>query len=181
MVSVPSPGSARPDPAEHAPYYARYIAEVPDGDVLRTLETQGDATTRLLRGVAEDRGGHRYAPGKWSLKEVVGHVNDVERVFALRALAFARGERAPLFGMEQDEWVAAARFDRRTLRSLAEEFAAIRQATLRLLEGLAPEDWPRRGTASGVEFTVRAIPWILAGHERHHLAVVRERYLGVSP
>ncbi len=176
-MPVPSAPSVRPGPDEYAPYYAAYIAGIPEGDIVDRLENQGEATCRLLADVPEDRGNHRYAPGKWSLKEVLGHVNDVERVFALRALAFARGERAPLFGMEQDEWVAAAGFDRRTLRSLAAEFRAIRGATLHLLRGLAPGDWPRRGTASGVEFTVRAIPWILAGHERHHVAVIRDRYL----
>lgn len=176
-MSVPPAVPARPDRDEYAPYYAGYIDEVPDGDILEVLATQGEATVALLEGVPEDRGDHRYAPGKWSLKEVVGHVNDVERVFALRALAFARGERAALFGMEQDEWVAAAGFDRRTVRSLAAEFHAIRGATLHLLRGLAAADWLRRGTASGVVFSVRAIPWILAGHERHHMAVIRERYL----
>ncbi len=180
-MPVPAAASARPDPDEYAPYYAGYIAGIPDGDILATLEAQGETTAGLLAGIPEERGDHRYAPGKWSLKEVVGHVNDAERVFALRALAFARGERAALFGMEQDEWVAAAGFDRRTVRSLAEEFRAIRLATLHLFRGLAPEDWARRGTASGVRFTVRAIPWILAGHERHHVHVIRERYLAARP
>ena len=177
-MPAPSP-SQRPDPTEFAPYYGAYIAEVPDGDILETLERQGRETLHLLAGVPEERGGYRYALGKWSLKEVVGHVNDAERLFSLRALAFGRGERAHLFGMEQDEWaaVAAADNNRRTVRELAEEFDAIRRASLCLFRGFGEESWERRGIASGVEFSVRAIAWVLAGHEWHHIGVLREKYL----
>lgn len=171
------PPSSRPPASEYAPYYGQYIARVPDGDILATLESQGRETARLLGGLDEAAGNHRYALGKWSLKEVVGHLNDTERVFTLRALAFSRNERAHLFGMEQDEWVAAAGFDRQPLAALAAESVAIREATMRLFRSFDGEHWTRSGTASGVGFTVRAIPWIIAGHERHHLGVLRDRYL----
>jgi uncharacterized damage-inducible protein DinB len=171
------PGTHRPEAGEYAPFYGRYIGQVPDGPVAATLEAQGREAAALLAGLDEERALHRYAPGKWSVKEVVGHVIDVERVFALRALAFSRAERQPLFGMEQDEWVAAAGFDRQPIADLADELASVRRATLTLTRGLDDDQWMRRGTASGCEFTVRATLWIIAGHERHHLQVLREKYL----
>jgi len=171
------PGAERPAVSEHAPFYGRYIEQVPDGPIAETLEAQRRESADLLRGIGEEGSLHRYEPGKWSVKEVVGHVIDVERVFALRALAFSRAERQPLFGMEQDEWVAAATFDRQPIADLADELDSVRRATLTLLRGLAAEQWLRRGTASGCEFTVRSIPWIIAGHERHHVGILRERYL----
>jgi len=171
------PFAARPDPSEHAPYYGTYVAEVPDGDILATLQAQGRDTRALLSGVDEASAARRYAPGKWSVKEVVGHVADSERVFAVRALAFSRGERAGLFGFDENAWAAEAGFDRRPLRDVADELAAVREATIRLFGGLSQDQWLRRGVANGVEFTVRALAWIVAGHERHHVAVLRDRYL----
>ena len=167
----------RPKADEYADYYGRYIGRVPEAPVLETLERQIAGTMELLRAVPEERGGHRYAPGKWSMKEVLGHVTDAERIFATRALCFARGEAQPLPGMEQDEYVAAAGFDRRPLAGILDELEAVRRASLALFAGLGPDDWMRRGVASGCTFTVRAMPWILAGHERHHVDVLRERYL----
>lgn len=167
----------RPDPTEYAAYYGTYVDLVPPGEILRTLEAQLHATLALLTPVDEATALHRYAPGKWSVKEVLGHVIDSERVFALRALAFSRGERARLFGFEQDDWVAAGGFDGRPLRDLLAEFEAVRRATLHQFAGLDATAWMRRGVANDVEFTVRAVPWILAGHERHHVDVLRKRYL----
>jgi hypothetical protein len=167
----------RPGADEFAEYYGRYITRVPDGPILATLRRQMDETQAVLRAVPEARGGHRYAPGKWSVKEVVGHVTDVERVFAGRALHFARGEAQPLPGMDQDAYVAAADFDRRPLAAILGELEAVRRASLALFEGLEGDAWMRRGVASGCTFTVRAVPWILAGHELHHREVLRERYL----
>jgi hypothetical protein len=167
----------RPGADEFAEYYGRYIARVPDGPVLATLRRQMDETLGLLRAVPEARGAHRYAPGKWSVKEVVGHVTDVERVFAGRALQFARREAKPLPGIDQDAYVAAAGFDRRPLAAILEELEAVRRASLALFQGLEGDVWMRRGVASGFTFTVRAVPWILAGHELHHREVLRERYL----
>src|SRR5215212_11017531 len=168
---------ARPEANEYAPYYERYISLVPDADLVETLERQGAETLALLRGLSEEQGGHRYEPGKWSVKQLVGHVNDGERVFSYRALAISRGDTQPLPGMEQDEYMAGVDFDARTLAGLADEFASVRAATLHLLRHLSPEAWARRGTASDNEITARALAYIIAGHEAHHVRILRERYL----
>ena len=167
----------RPSPDEYAPYYHKYVSLVPAGDVLVTLAGQGTEAADLWAGLDEARAGRRYAPGKWSVKEVVGHLLDTERVFALRALWFARGGAGPLPSMEQDDWVAAGRFDARRLDDLAGEHAVLRRATLLQFGSLDESALERRGVASGHEITVRAFPWLIAGHERHHLAIIRERYL----
>ena len=174
-MSAPAP--ARPAPDEYAAYYERYISLVPEGDVVETLERQGAETLALLRGLSEEQGAHRYEPGKWSVKQLVGHVSDGERIFSYRALAFARGDSQALPGMEQDEWMAGVDFDARTLSSLIDEFESVRAATLHLLRHLSPEAWARRGTASDNEVTARALAYIIAGHEAHHVRVLRERYL----
>ena len=174
-MSAPAP--ARPEPDEYAPYYEKYVSLVPDADLVETLERQGAETLALLRGLSEEQGARRYEPGKWSVKQLVGHINDGERIFAYRALAVARGERQPLPGMDQDEYMAGVDFDARTLASLADEFEAVRAATLQLLRHLSPEAWARRGTASDNEVTVRALAYIIAGHEGHHVRVLKERYL----
>ena len=168
---------ARPEPNEYASYYERYVSKVPDADLLETLERQCAETLALLRALPEERGAHRYEPGKWSIKQLVGHLSDGERLFSYRALSIARGDRAPLPGMEQDEWMAGVDFDARTLADLADEFEAVRASTLHLLRHLSPEAWARRGTASDNEVTVRALAYIIAGHEAHHVGVLRERYL----
>ncbi len=174
-MSTPAP--AKPESDEYAAYYERYISLVPDGEVVETLERQGAETLALLRSLPEERGAHRYEPGKWSVKQLVGHVIDGERIFSYRALAFARGDSQALPGMEQDEWMAGVDFDARTLSSLVDEFESVRAATLHLLRHLSPEAWARGGTASGNEITVRALAYIIAGHEAHHVRILRERYL----
>ncbi len=168
---------ARPEAHEYASYYEKYVSLVPDTDLVETLERQGAETLVLLRGLSEEQGAHRYEPGKWSIKQLVGHISDGERIFSYRALAFARGDSQALPGMEQDEWMAGVDFDARTLADLAEEFEAVRSATIQLLRHLSPEAWARRGIASDNEVTVRALAYIIAGHEAHHLRVLRERYL----
>lgn len=168
---------ARPEPDEYAAYYEKYVSLVPEGEVTATLERQGAETLALLRGLTEERGAHRYGAGKWSVKQVVGHVVDTERIFAYRALAIARGERQPLPGMDQDEYMAGADFDARTLASLTDEFEAVRRGNVLMLRGLSAEAWARRGTASDNEVTVRALAHIMAGHETHHINILRERYL----
>ena len=168
---------ARPDATEHAPYYAKYIEKVPQGDLLSILERQRQETATLLKGIPESKAGHRYAPGKWSIKEVVGHVNDAERVFSYRAMRIARGDATPLASFEQDQFVAAGNFDARSLADLAAEFDAIRRATIALLKSFEAEAISRRGTASGKEVSTRALAYIIAGHERHHIDIVKERYL----
>jgi len=174
-MSAPAP--ARPSESEYAPYYETYVSLVPEADVLGALERQAAETCALLRSISEERAGHRYEPGKWSIKQLVGHMVDAERIFAYRALAIGRGELRPLPGMDQEEYMAGADFDARTLESLAEEFEAVRRSTLLLLRHLSPEAWARCGTASDNEVTVRALAYIIAGHEAHHARILRERYL----
>jgi uncharacterized damage-inducible protein DinB len=168
---------ARPDANEYAPYYEKYVSLVPTGDITETLQTQSAETLALLRSVPEESASSRYEPGKWSVKEVVGHVIDTERIFAYRALRFARGDQTPLPGYEQDDYVRAANFDARTLAALADDFERVRAATLALLRSLDAEAWQRRGTANDNEVSVRALAHIIAGHELHHVGILRERYL----
>lgn len=175
-VSAPT-ALRRPGANELPPYYQAYVELVPDGDILQQLEAQHRETVGLLESLDDVAARRRYAPGKWSIKEVVGHVMDTERVFGYRALAFSRGDATGLPGFEQDDWVAGAGFDDRDVRDLAAEFAVTRRATVALFRSLTPEQLDRRGEANGVTFSVRGIPFFLAGHERHHLAVIRERYL----
>ena len=168
--------ATRPAPDEYAPFYARYVAAVPDGDVLETLDRQLEEMVTLLEGFGEARAGHRYAEGKWSVKQVLGHVIDTERIFAYRALCAARGEAAALPGFDENAYVAQADFDARTLGSLLGELTAVRRATLSLFRNLGEDALLRRVTANGVPVSVRALAWMLAGHERHHLVLFRERY-----
>lgn len=172
-----APAAARPESNEYAPYYEKYVSLVPDADLVETLERQGAETVALLRSLTEEQGAHRYEPGKWSVKQLIGHISDGERLFSYRALSIARGDRAALPGMEQEEWMAGADFDARTLAGLADEFEAVRAATLHLLRHLSPEAWARRGVASDNEVTARALAYIIAGHEAHHIRILRERYL----
>jgi uncharacterized damage-inducible protein DinB len=174
-MSAPAP--ARPESNEYASYYEKYVSLVPDTDLVETLERQGAETLALLRGLSEEQGAHRYEPGKWSVKQLVGHVNDTERIFAYRVLAVGRGDTQPLPGMDQEDYMAGVDFDARTLSDLADEFEAVRSATLHLLRHLSAEAWARRGTASGHEVTARAVAYILAGHGAHHVRILRERYL----
>lgn len=171
----------RPAADEYAPYYSRYISRVPEGDVLELLERQGRESSALLRALPEGRGAHRYAPDKWSVKEVVGHVADSERIFSYRALRIGRADSTPLPGFEQDDFVRVAGSDRRPLRDLVAELEAVRAATIALFRGLDDEALARRGTASGQAVTARALAYIIAGHERHHLEILRGRYLGGGP
>ena len=169
--------AVRPAPSEYAPYYGRYIALVPDGPIVETLRDQIVETTTLLASFPEAKGDHRYQPGKWSVKEVIGHMIDSERVFSYRALRFARRDETPLPGFEQDDYVPAGAFGRRTLRDLIEEFRAVREATVHLYRHLDEEALSRSGIANENRMSVRALAWSIAGHERHHVGVLRERYL----
>jgi hypothetical protein len=167
----------RPSPDEHAPYYGRYINEVPEGDILATLAAQAKETAALLRGLRPDQAGLRYAPGKWSVRELLGHVTDGERVFTYRALSFARADAAELPGFEEDDWARCAGHDRFELGDLVADFEAVRAAALSLFGRLDADAWARTGLANGARVSVRALAWILAGHERHHVSILRERYL----
>jgi hypothetical protein len=172
--------TTRPLPAEFLPYYARYIEQVADGDIVETLRTQVEATLDVVRALPEARGGHRYAPGKWSIREVLGHMADTERIMAYRALRISRGDATPLAGFDEDRYVAGARFDDRSLASLAEDLAVVRLGTVALLSPLSDTELARVGSANGAPVTARALAWIIAGHERHHLGILRDRYLGGS-
>ncbi len=167
----------RPDRGEAAEYYLTYINQVPDGDVRQILAAQEAETIELLRGISEERSLHRYAADKWSIREVVSHINDTERLFVFRALWFARGFEAPLPSFDQDVAIRGAAADERHLRSHVEEFGAVRAATVALFRELPAAAWMRRGIASGNPFTVRALAYITAGHLAHHLRLLRERYL----
>jgi hypothetical protein len=167
----------RPDRSEYAEYYHTYVAKIPDGDIVDILESQRGEFVSRLRGIPEERGDYRYAEEKWSVKEVLGHVVDAERLFGSRALAFARGDKTPLPGFEQDDYVARGNFSERSLADLAAEFESLRTSLIFLFRSFNDDIWMRRGTASGFEFTTRAIPWIMAGHVAHHAAVLEERYL----
>jgi hypothetical protein len=175
------PASARvmaaPDASEYAAYYGKYITLVGGPDVVAALEAQPRDTLALLAGLSEEQGAHRYAPDKWSIKEMIGHVIDAERVFSYRALRFARNDQTPLASFEQDGYVRAGTFGDRGLADLIEEFVAVRRATVCLFRHLSAEAWMRRGIASDNPCSVRAIAYIIAGHELHHRRVLRERYL----
>ena len=172
-----SPAAARPSADEYASFYETYVSLVPDGDVVGTLSRQLDETLALLRNVPAAQEDFSYEPGKWSVKEVVGHMTDAERIFSYRALCIARGDKANLPGMDQDDYMSSATFSKRRLPDLAAEFEYVRRATLSLLRHLDEGAWLRRGTANDNEITVRALAYILAGHEAHHVNVLRERYL----
>jgi uncharacterized damage-inducible protein DinB len=166
----------RPAADEHAEYYARYISRVPDGDLLDLLRQQLTETVTALRGVPESRGDYAYAPGKWSIKTVIGHMSDVERVMFYRALTFARNDKTELPGFDENQWAADFDTKNRTLADLVEEFEVVRSGTIQFAKHLTSEEQGRRGKANGQEVSVRALLYIIAGHERHHLGLLRERY-----
>ena len=166
-----------PERAETAEYYHRYIDQVPAGDIRDVLEHQlGDASS-MLEAISEQQSLHRYAPGKWSIREVVAHINDTERLFTFRAFWFARALGEPLPSFDQDIAASHAGADDRPWRSHLDEFRAVRAATIALFRNLPAEAWTRRGVASGNPFTVRALAYIAAGHVAHHLRLLREQYL----
>lgn len=167
---------ARPHPSEHLPYFSRYIELVPDGDVLNILETQHRTTQHVLARLTPDQAQLSYAPGKWTVTEVVGHLADTERIFAYRALRFARGDTTPLAGYDENAYTPAGRFNERTLGDVAAEFAAVRAASLALFRGLADDAVTRSGAANNNPISVRALAYIIAGHELHHLNVLHTRY-----
>lgn len=166
-----------PDATEYAPYYGRYVSLVPKNDIVDLLEAQAVHAKDILSGISERDGNMRYAPGKWTIKQLFGHVIDTERIFAYRALRISRGDQTPIEGFEQDPYVQNGPFEACTLAGLTEEYTAVRRSTLFLFRHLKDEHWSRRGTASGNEVSVRALAYIIAGHELHHWNVLREKYL----
>jgi hypothetical protein len=169
-----------PDRSEAAEYYFTYINQVTEGDVCETLEAQLAETVTLLDGISEETSLRRYAPEKWSIRQVVSHMNDTERMFVFRALWFARGFDSPLPSFDQNIAISGASADERSLRSHVEEFGSVRAATLTFFQHLPADAWARAGIASGNRFTVRALAYITAGHVRHHNSILRTRYL-VAP
>ncbi len=167
----------RPQPDEHVAYYGKYIDRVPDGDLVSLLRDQVMDTVALLGDLPPDRADFAYAPGKWTVKEVVGHMIDVERVMSYRALRFARNDKTPVPGFDENIWAANAESGARAIGDLLEEFQGVRMATVHLARHLSAEALARRGSANGAEVSVRALLYIIAGHERHHAELLRERYL----
>lgn len=167
---------ARPGSDEYAPYYDSYVSKVPNQDLLQLLREQIEETCALLGKVPESGADAAYAPGKWTIKEVAGHIVDTERIMAYRLLRVARGDTTPLPGFEQDDYVRCGGFQARTLASLIEEFRLARASTLALLEGLDEATLTRRGVADGKAVSARALAYIIAGHERHHVGILRDRY-----
>ena len=176
-LETASPAIAPPQPSEYAAYYGRYVSLVPGHDILATLDEQRRRTVLLLSCRTDEEGDFRYAPGKWSAKEVLGHVCDSERVFAYRALRIARADQTPMEGFEQDDYVRNGPFAYAPISDLVEDYIAVRRATISLLRSLDEPAWSRRGIANKNEVTVRALAFIIAGHLAHHTAILRERYL----
>jgi DinB family protein len=168
--------SPRPASDEYLAYYERYIALVPDGNLVELLGAQNLETVSLLSGVDDKRGLYAYAPGKWTIKEVIGHLSDAERVFTHRALRFARGDAQPLPGFDENAYVPAGRFNQRPIADLVDEFRAVRASTVHLFRYLSEEEMARRGIANNNPISVRALGFVIAGHERHHAKLLRERY-----
>ncbi len=167
----------RPEESEYLPYYHRYIALVAEGDIVTTLEEQNRSTLALLRSLPETKAAFRYAPLKWSIKEVVGHLSDAERIFADRALRFARKDETPLPGFEENDYVRNGSFDACSLADLADGFESVRRSTVFLFKQLNGEASARRGKANNGEISVRALAYVIAGHEMHHMNVLRTKYL----
>jgi uncharacterized damage-inducible protein DinB len=176
VINPPAFTVARPQPDEYAPYYSRYVSLVEGEDILSTLDQQRRQTMMLLSGRDEEDGDFRYAPEKWSAKEVLGHVCDTERIFAYRALRISRSDATPMEGFEQDDYVRNGPFAHRALSDLVEDLIAVRRATLSLLRNLDEAAWTRRGTANKNEVSVRGLAYIIAGHELHHRRILEEKY-----
>ena len=180
VVTPPTFTIGRPQPGEYAPYYERYIGLVQGEDILDTLDQQRREIMLLLCGRDDEEGDFRYAPDKWSAKEVLGHVCDTERIMSYRALRIARGDRTPIEGFEQDYYARNAPFRQRPLAEVIEDYIAVRRATLTLLRNLDDAAWARRGIANKNEVSVRALAYLIAGHELHHRRILEEKYFAVN-
>lgn len=178
VAALPALVISRPEAGEYAPYYDRYISLIQDNDILTTLDRQRREMVLLLSGLSEAQGDFRYAPEKWSAKQVLGHVCDTERVFAYRALRIARGDVTPMEGFEQDDYVKNGPFARHTIDEVIEDYIAVRRATISLLRSLEEAAWSRRGVANKNEVTVRALAYTIAGHELHHRRILEQKYFG---
>jgi len=166
----------KPQPEEFNPFYNTYISKVPDGDVVELLKSLKDSSYHLFSTLSDEKANHAYAEGKWTIKEAVGHMIDTERTFAYRLFCFSR-DTVDLPGFDQEVYINNANFNARTIQSLAAEFRATRESNIYMVESLTDEQLNRKGIASGNPATVRALVYMLAGHELHHLAIIKERYL----
>jgi hypothetical protein len=168
---------SRPEKNEYAEYYETYVSLVEETDIVSALRNQLAEFENLFAGIAEEKGAYAYAEGKWSIRELIGHLIDGERVFAYRAFRISRADRTPLASFEQDDYIKFGNFNNRSLAGLIEEFSLLRKANNILFENLLAEAWSRTGTASDAEVSVRALAYIMVGHVRHHLNILKERYL----
>ena len=167
----------RPAESEYDPYYVKYVSLVPEQEIIPALEKQMDELSQLVEGLPEERGTFAYADGKWTLKEVLSHIIDGERMFAYRVFRIARGDKTPIEGFEQDGYIENSHANRRSFAELMEEFSLLREANLMFFQNLEDGDWVRTGTANNVGISVRALAWIMAGHIRHHIGIIRSKYL----
>ncbi len=167
----------QPQPDEYNPYYHKYISLVDTEDIVGALTAQAGQTVAILSGLPENMGDHSYAPGKWTIKQLLGHIIDSERIFAYRALRIARNDPKPMEGFEQDDYVRNGGFEHCTLNGLIEEFQAVRRSTVLLFAHMHADACERRGIANQNEVSVRALAWIIAGHELHHKQILKEKYL----
>lgn len=167
----------RPQTGEFGTYYQKYVDLVPDGDIIKILNETNRATISLLESISDERSLFRYAPGKWSIKELIGHLSDTERIFSYRALRFSRGDQTELPGFEQDDYIGTAGFDSVPFAAILEDLSAVRRSTLSLYSNLPEDAFRRSGIASGAPVTVRALAYMTAGHELHHLNILKSRYL----
>ena len=168
----------RPTENDYAPYYKDYINYIEGDNIIKILRDQLSRTVKLVKSIPEEKGNYAYAKGKWSIKEVLGHITDSERIFAYRALCIARGEEKSLPGFEQDDYVREGNFNNRTLASLIDEFMQLRKSNIDLFTSFSEDALNRRGLANNYEVTVRAFLFIIAGHEFHHINILKEKYLG---
>ncbi len=168
---------AKPSKSDYAEFYAGYISQVEEGDVVATLKKLQESTKKLLDSISEEKANYAYAPEKWTIKEMIEHTIDAERIFAYRFLRIYRGDETPLPSFEQNDYVKNGDANKRTLPSLAHEFYALRAANLFLFENLDDSKLDFQGIASGKRITARALLYIIAGHETHHIKILKERYL----
>ncbi|HZV59798.1 MAG TPA: DinB family protein [Candidatus Eremiobacteraceae bacterium] len=171
----------KPGADEYAPYHEKYVGLIPGDDIVSVLEAHLRQSIAMFSGRSEREGDFRYAPDKWTVKEILCHVADAERIFSYRALRIARGDQTPLPGFDQDQYVPLSRANERKLPDIVEEFADVRRASISLFGSLDAAAWMRKGVASNHELSVRALAYIAAGHELHHRRILEERYFPAIP
>jgi len=167
----------RPTKEEYGGHFGTYIDIVPEGNIVDILADDLKSTSEFLSDLPLEKAEHRYAPGKWSIKEVIGHIADTERIMSYRLLRIARGDSTPLPGFDQDEYMKYVDFDVYTLSDLIENYISVRKATLSLVRGLTDEAWARTGTASNTVMSAKALAYVVAGHGLHHIRIVKDKYL----